>query len=180
MQPIAFALGILGCCSLFLQAHIAYGATCPSPLPEDASAKVVIACINELKTIQGPPLPSRVVLPFKDVVCPKGWSPYTKAAGRFVIGIGKDPRGRGYALEELGGDSRVTISNSNLPQHQHDTLIGVSPSYAIWGVGPSKTAVYGTQAAAAQTGMTSVAGEGQPSPMIVLPPYVGLLFCEKE
>ena len=180
MQPLITLSLIVAVAGMFGTAR---AETCPEPIPAKMRAEEMIACLKYLKAqvdAAKAPIPARAILPFKDVVCPPGWTPYIKGAGRVVMGLGKGPGRKEFTLEEAAGASEITITLDNLPSHQHDTLIGVEKFYAIWGMGSRKTGALGKQAGEVSTGLTSSAGADKPTPIPIVPPYVALLYCEKN
>ncbi|MBH5372258.1 hypothetical protein [Bradyrhizobium glycinis] len=68
-----------------------------------------------------------------DRECPSGWSMYSQAGGRFIIGAGEhkntDAANRAltvYAGTKTGGEQDHRLAAAELPSHQHDTL------WAFW------------------------------------------------
>jgi len=110
--------------------------------------------------------------------CPPGWKNYDKASGRAVIGAGRGKELSARVLGDEGGEEKTTLSESNIPSHQHDTVIGTQPHYSKWGQGPNKTSVFGAGDGVIGTGMTSFVGDGEPFEN--MQPFVVLQYCEKE
>lgn len=55
------------------------------------------------------------------VRCPRGWSAFSAADGRVLIGIGRASEAdRKFQLGDIGGNTEVSLSNSNLPTHTHE------------------------------------------------------------
>lgn len=126
-------------------------------------------------------VPKGTVLAINTTKCPEadGWKPYDRGAGSVIVGVGKVPHnGPEFTLEQVGGNYQTILQERQLPSHRHNTLVAAKESYSEWGVGPSRTSVFGTQAAVHTTALTSPVGEGQP--IEIMPPFVALRFCEKQ
>jgi hypothetical protein len=58
---------------------------------------------------QAQDLPEHTVLAFNLAACPKGWRPYTPAAGAFVVGVGD-----AYQLgRNSGGPANTTVADAS-------------------------------------------------------------------
>lgn len=126
-------------------------------------------------------IPKGAVVAMNATKCPEadGWKAYERGTGSVIVGVGRLPKnGPELVLEQLGGNHQIVLQEKQLPAHKHDTLVAAEATYSQWGSGPIKTSVFGTQAAAHITSMTSPIGEGQA--IDVMPPFVALRFCEKQ
>ncbi|MDR6306446.1 hypothetical protein GGQ85_004178 [Nitrobacter vulgaris] len=116
--------------------------------------------------------------------CPEGWKVYTKAQGRFLLGINekdKAPKLSAIAPGATGGADSQTLTMKNIPAHYHLLDLGTLNNDARYGQGEEYSrAVYGTQRNKAFLSKTSTAGQESPDPISLIPPYVGLLFCIKD
>lgn len=115
-------------------------------------------------------IPSGAVMPFNLASCPSGWSAFASAQGRFVVGTGG-----GYALGNTGGAENVTLTVNEMPSHTHNT-------YSSDNAASPRTYPY-----AGQMGNYSVNSSGGPTqarggdqPHENRPPYVALLYCQKD
>lgn len=123
-------------------------------------------------------VPTGAVLAFNLAICPDGWSTFSSANGRFIVGtgtLGSDS----YSLSQTGGSARHTLSASEMPSHDHGVeLIGKAAEYD-W-------AAYGSPG-----GVLAANGDGSGPFLDILPaggsqphenrpPYVALLFCQKD
>lgn len=120
-------------------------------------------------------MPAGAVVAFNSVVCPDGWTQYTRAAGRTIIGMGtysESFRGKSfstfYGIGFLGGTVSYTLNEEQMPRHRH-TDIGRhlgdadgSPSGQGW----------------SGSHWTGWAGGSQPFDN--RQPWVSLLYCEKQ
>lgn len=126
-------------------------------------------------------IPSGAVLAFTDARgCPNGWRSYSQAAGRTIVGMGRgntDEKGTFLTTRELfdiGGTEKTTLTNQEMPTHSHSIeYLGSNLSVAHPGSGGS----VGVTATIGPT-LTADAGEGKPHNN--MPPFVVLLFCEKD
>ena len=65
----------------------------------------------------GGSIPSGVIVATAGGSCPAGWSAYSAANDRVIVGAGGQ-----YATGQTGGSDRVTLSVSQMPAHQHHVL----------------------------------------------------------
>lgn len=121
-------------------------------------------------------IPSGAVVAFNTSKCPEAWEPYTAADGRSIVGIAESAR---TPPGQQSGSNEVVIQPKNLPQHQHDTAIGVLPAFTGWGQGPGKNSIAGAAEGHFITAPTSPIGEVSPTPMRIEPPIVALRYCIK-
>ena len=119
----------------------------------------------------GDSVPSGAVMPFNLSSCPSGWSAFESAQGRFVIGVGSDGEGQSYGLEDVGGEAFHQLTIDEMPSHTHDAR---SKHYEVYGSG-SLGASHGQTPGNYETG---AAGGDQPHEN--RPPYIALLYCEKD
>ena len=124
-------------------------------------------------------IPTGTVSAFALDKCPGGWDRYGQADGRSVIGI---PEGSKVAVGQQSGSSQLEVQSDNLPEHQHDTALGLLPSYSGgWGHGAGKIAIAGASAGGPFiTALTSPVGRKQPVPLKIEPPTVSLKYCVKK
>jgi len=111
--------------------------------------------------------------------CPPGWSPFTLARGRAVIGAGQGDQLTNRPFRKAEGLEEYPLTQQNIPAHQHDTIIGVLSS--PWGMADVKAnAVIGRTAEPARTGLTGAYGADKPTPVPTMPPFVALYYCKKD
>lgn len=118
----------------------------------------------------GSGVPSGAVMAFNLSLCPSGWSPVTAAQGRFIVGtgtLGSDS----YNLGATGGSAHHTLTIPEMPVHDH----GIG-TYGL--VQTTAGNVYGLHHAYATGSATKPAGGGQPHEN--RPPYLALLYCQKD
>ena len=75
----------------------------------DALVSEVENLKNQLAN-QAPDVPSGAVMAFNLSSCPDGWSPFTEANGRFIMGSQGN-------LREKGGNSEINLRIDQLPPH---------------------------------------------------------------
>lgn len=120
----------------------------------------------------GSDVPSGAVMAFNLASCPAGWSPLATAAGRMIIGVGTLGSDT-YNLNVTGGEARHTLTVGEMPSHSH-SLADVAKktsngSYATGGVAlPGQGTVATTDSAGGDS-----AHENRP-------PYLALLYCQKD
>ncbi|MEX0917250.1 MAG: hypothetical protein WDZ90_01900 [Candidatus Paceibacterota bacterium] len=128
-----------------------------------------VDCITSWSSAGG--LPSGAVMPFNRSSCPSGWSSFGAGDGRVLIGVGSAD-GETYSLGDTGGEADVTLTVSQIPSHTHSVnipwaggnpnLLGYTKGGKINGQDVTSTATGGGQA-----------HENRP-------PYVAVLYCEKD
>ena len=142
--------------------------------------------------LSGVHLPVDTVVAFEKVKCPKGWLPYEKADGRFIIGAGKGELRNKLNVGDIGGMEFVTLVESNMPSHQHGSIIHASSEEGEkkeeerrgWGndrqINPAPKTTKGTGKWKNDGGffLTSPAGKGEAHDN--MPPYIALRFCQKQ
>jgi hypothetical protein len=107
---------------------------------------------------------SGVVVPFELAACPSGWTQYTAASGRVIIGAGA---GAGLTVRTLGmtGGHEFTTGVPGLS----DTGEGSSPSGYLAAHGPGGFSTMPPD--------TTISGPKTDSNM---PPFITLLYCRKN
>jgi len=134
------------------------------------------------------PLPKGAVVAFNASECPDGWAAFSEAQGRFILGLATASLGSNDVIENkslraLSGSKNAVLSVENMPAHSHETLLAIEARFAAFGVGePRYNLLAGSdyiQHTQYHTMMTSSAGQSDPTPIKVEPPYVVLLFCQK-
>jgi hypothetical protein len=151
-------------------------------------------------------IPKDAVVAFADDSCPSGWSRYTKAHGRMIVGAtenaefiteySKGSDGKQLPFKkfgEHGGQATVTLTEDQMPIHGHFLF---SNSFAPGGRSVNKGsavqargsggnlnqheyALTGTTVAGLpDVGLSGQAGGKKPHPN--MPPYIALYFCKKD
>lgn len=148
-------------------------------------------------------VPSGAVMPFNRSVCPSGWTAYSNANARFVIGADGT-----YTRGSTGGASTVTLATANLPAHTHtvdppstdtddgththtwtDQYVGGSGTIAGSGsnddynVANTKTSSSGgTVHTHTNIDIASFlsGSSGSTTPIDIQPAYLALLHCKKD
>jgi len=123
----------------------------------------------------GTSVPAGAIMAFNLSSCPSGWTEFTNARGRVVVG--KNPSDPSFdSLQETGGEKTHTLTVSEMPQHRHTVFTMVS-----WGNGNSINPGTGGQ------GWPGFAGngmftdyQGSSSSHNNLQPYISLLYCTKN
>lgn len=148
-------------------------------------------------------LPKDAVVAFADDSCPPGWSRYTKAHGRMIVGAtenaeflaeySKGSDGKQLPLKkfgEHGGQATVTLTEAQTAPHAHalkryyaydfstgpDVLVLTGESRSVEDGEASKWTFGRDRSEDLKT--TDAAGGGQPHD--IMPPYIALYFCTKD
>ena len=144
------------------------------------------------KQLSGVHLPVGAVVAFAKKDCPKGWAPYNKAEGRFIIGVGKGPLSAPVLIDQAEGKEMMTLKENHLPSHQHGTMIWVKRDEEEKWARKNKTAMIGWGFGyASGKNMFGLAGprirdgnhflteaKGDSEPFNIMPPYIALRFCQ--
>ena len=117
----------------------------------------------------GGSIPSGAVLAFNLAGCPDGWSEYTSAQDRTIIGSGSS-----YSFGDVGGASTHTLTIAEMPAHTHtDSFLS-----GIGGEGGTPHSL--TRTAGASWYATNSDSNGGNQPHNNMQPYIALLYCVKN
>jgi microcystin-dependent protein len=134
--------------------------------------------LQEVRTLLGEnditlaAIPKGAVVPFRLVECPRGWRPFSKAAGRTIIGAGEGEELTERALGERGGEEAHQLINEELPKLQ---LAATGDGTA--NITEAKRSVIEPRRIVAN-GPIEFAGQGNPHNN--MQPWIALLYCEKQ
>lgn len=122
-------------------------------------------------------VPSKAVVAFHAASCPEGWKEVEFAKGRFIIGVGENPGLTPRHLLENGGEEQHKLTIEEMPKHKHiKEHIGLYKQDE-YGFGGSERNVYLDP----NNKMEAMSDErGADKPHNNMPPFVALLYCEKE
>lgn len=118
-------------------------------------------------------VPTGAVMAFNATVCPTGWSEFTDARGRVVVGL--DPSNASFDfLGEQGGEEAHPLSIEEMPEHFHTYTFrrSVSQSYSSYSWHENDWILEN------QTRDTSSVGGNLPHNN--LQPYIALIYCVKN
>ena len=184
-MSILIAIGIIASVAY---SHRGMAAECPDPFPKKPTAAQFVACINKLKENM---LPSSAVVAFDlQGGCPTGWSEFTDAAGKVIIGVGegslkkkKDLNGqviwqdlvlKDHKYRAEGGEEKHKLNTFETPNHVHYIKIK-SEKIRIAEEGDERNVIVPDETA---QDTTESAGVGKPHNN--MPPYIALFFCKKD
>ena len=112
-------------------------------------------------------IPSGAVMAFDLASCPPGWTEYTSARDRTIIGSGSS-----YSRGATGGETSHTLSVAEMPSHSHSVSAlypggdgndyGIFGSNGYWLVGVESS------------------NQGGSAPHNNMQPYIALLYCKKN
>lgn len=120
--------------------------------------------------------------------CPKGWTEFTPAAGRFIIAVDGDkytlPYIAGKPDYQRHGEETIKLSIQEMPKHLHGymdkhfhadnggwSLAGGNNNFNSTGLAKSETQLAG--------GHDDIA-HGESAPHNNMPPYIALYMCKKD
>ena len=144
--------------------------------------------------ITNDPIPDNMIAAFHDTACPTGWSQYTAANGRVLVGYGS-ASGRTYSTiggttdtGGAGGAAYTTLTTSNLPSHNHSFSGTVNINYlqpTFWNGAKNGSAylpVFNTWTTATGSGSFSgtTGNAGSSSAFDKRAPCTVVLWCRKN
>jgi len=149
--------------------------------------------LKEIAMLSG--VPKGAVLAF-DVVhgCPSGWTRFTSANGRVIIGVGAgnaDAKGQLLSerrLSETGGEETVVLTTDEMPRHNHGGETG-TPKPALNYFHRADGHFDSQLVSNPRTGEAfdnhtdhthEIAAEGGDTPHNNMPPYIALYLCKKD
>ncbi len=139
----------------------------------------------------GTDVASGAVMAFDGVSsCPSGWSLYTKAASRVIVGAATSSPGKGADGQALsahkagtsGGQENVTLAAANLPPHTHQYEdIFYSENGGTVSV-PNNEGSKGSDNdnKGYQMTRTTMTDKTSPAAIPVMPPFIALTYCVKS
>ncbi len=168
------------------------------------SEQVSVSVSGVEKTLQeaiddnslGKDIPSGAVMAFNLAGCPSGWSTYTPAKDRVIVGSGSS-----YSRGATGGASTHTLTVAQMPSHTHSVTgtaasagihthdfaghpAGTNLGYIKWNA-LSRSAVWYSGSISSSgahthsvTGTAAATGGGAPHNN--MQPYIALLYCQKN
>lgn len=124
-------------------------------------------------------VPAKAVIAFNMNGCPDGWTLFTQAQGRMIVGAGEGSALTRRTLGESGGEERHVLAPSELPSHSHLMGIGASDSTTMTTGGQRRlVSLYDDVFNKAPAATSSSIGGGQPHEN--MPPFHVLVYCEKQ
>jgi hypothetical protein len=131
-------------------------------------------------------VPSSAVVAFHAASCPDGWQEVEFTNGRFIIGVGETADLTLRHLEEKGGEEEHRLTIEEMTEHTH-ILSASSTDYGFlkgsdrWCGGCDTGSTYTGKTTATTINVKGTINPvGGNIPHNNMPPYVALLFCEKE
>ncbi len=127
-------------------------------------------------------IPSGAVMAFT-IACPQaeGWSPFTQAEGRFILGVGKGPLDRFVGLNTPGGQESVELKTKHLPKHDHGMLNSVKGSDLVAPGGSWEVPTAGNgDLRVVDPRWAQFGSEGRTGAHDNMPPFIALYFCMKD
>jgi hypothetical protein len=158
-----------------LQASATSGAPQSTPPPSIMAPKDMIAAFN---------------ISTKEAKCPEGWTIFSEAVGRMIVGAGtastnRDSNGKLLTgrpsladdpIGSVGGEEQHILSIAEMPSHSHRVYPHagniVGPTGSFPGAGSADP-----NATSRTNGVTEVQGGNQPHN--TMPPFLALVYCRK-
>ena len=124
-------------------------------------------------------VPASAVVAFHTASCPDGWKEVEFTKGRFIVGVGEGSELTPRRLLETGGEERHTLTIEEMPKHAHKNILRGyrDDKRDDYGFGGSEFNVHKDPASNLEN---TTVPEGMGKPHNTMPPYVALLYCEKE
>lgn len=126
--------------------------------------------LSKLQTQQNSIIPAWAVMAFNLASCPAGWTRFTDADGRFIMGYPTNSK-------EKGGNATIKLTIKQLPPHSFKIA---KDTYKGWDDANTRTFVksYFAWVSDSETFSTNTLGEGQS--IDIQNPYIKLLYCQKN
>ncbi len=130
-------------------------------------------------------IPKGAVMAFNLAACPDGWTQFTPARGRTILGVGQStPEDTKYKLGTTGGAETHTLTIEEFPPHNHGLVGAGNGSYLKqWNATNAHYAVPCPNARAGSFRTSRLPNgwsEGEAKPHNTMPPFIALLYCEKQ
>jgi prepilin-type N-terminal cleavage/methylation domain-containing protein len=131
----------------------------------------------------GDPIPPGAILSFNLAACPPGWTQYNAASGRFILGAGS------VASQTVSFDSddpAYPHASFTMPSATYTS--GGTGGYSVWATSLSdnnqnmtaQVTVPNANANGVRFVTTAAASTTSPSFESNMPPYIALIFCQKN
>lgn len=120
-------------------------------------------------SLGAPEVPSGAVMAFNLASCPAGWSDYSPANGRQIIGSDAT-----YSRGSTGGSASHTLTIAQMPSHTHSLSINAGGESVV------KTSVVGGSVAPYQYISYTTGASGTGQAYSIMDPYVALKYCRKN
>ena len=133
----------------------------------------------QLPSTHGETIPAGAVMAFNLSSCPDGWSPFTEANDRFIMGSQGN-------LREKGGNSEIKLTIGQLPSHYFYIFAGKGSPANLWNYKEASVSNQGnvgdnyTMESSKHTpnaGRTNTVWKGDS--INIQNPYIKLLYCVK-
>ena len=133
--------------------------------------------IAELHRLQSAvQIPPGTVFAFALPKCPSGWTEFSEAGGRFIIGVNgstyKLPYVGGKPEYQLGGEEMHKLTIKEMPTHSHSGITATGSYNAAHLATKDPTNL--------PQGRGSIGASGSSKPHNNMPPFIALYFCKKE
>lgn len=144
----------------------AYGGTQPSVMGHSVGEIEGVCRTDGTGCPNFDTIPAGAVMSFDLTSCPSGWSEYTSARDRTIIGSGSS-----YSRGATGGASTHTLTIAEMPSHRHT-------NYDRGRYSHGDVQVAGSLVGVVSASYSSYEGGNQPHNN--MQPYIALLYCVKN
>lgn len=116
---------------------------------------------------------------FDSDTCPSGWTAYTAANGRTIIGVGNSGAAGSvnHTRGSTGGEEKHTQTINEMPSHNHNEQFNYTNSDGVGSYG-GRISIQSADSQPGGNPYTAYTGGGQA--FNVMNPYVTLLYCKKN
>ncbi|MBW7944669.1 hypothetical protein H3C70_04725 [Patescibacteria group bacterium] len=151
----------------------------PSPVPTPSPSPLPSPSPSPL-----PPLfPSGAVIALNAASCPTGWSEFTAGRGRAIIGT-NPTAGGGISVRTLGqtgGEETHTLTINEIPAHDHPAATGSQFVQVIFSGGGGSIYSLGANLGSWSLPVSPTTGStGGGQAHNNMPPFIALLYCQKD
>ena len=117
---------------------------------------------------------------FNLATCPSGWSTFSAGVGRTIVGVGSGADLTPRTLIQQGGEEAHTLTIPEMPSHDHGGQTQASGAAMFWGGAAVGRFGAGDFPFSQDAHSHPIAMQGGNEAHNNMPPFVALLFCEKN
>ena len=145
--------------------------------PAGCGTNQVLQWSGSAWTCANPVAQSGEVIAFNLSTCPTGWSEFTGARGRTIIGTGQGAGLTNRILGDIGGEEMHNLTIAEMPSHTHSF-----PTSPIYGVISNTASGNGGDSGywADFRSLPNTNPTGGSQPHNIMQPYISLLYCVKK
>ena len=145
---------------------------------QQSSVNIPVAYAQTAETV-----PAGTVVAFDLSACPTGWSEFTAGRGRAIIGT-NPTAGGGISVRTLGqtgGEETHTLTINEIPAHDHPAATGSQFVQVIFSGGGGSIYSLGANLGSWSLPVSPTTGStGGGQAHNNMPPFIALLYCQKD